>query len=283
MTKKEANELPDFLERARSSKSKADRAAMLEEIFEAFPSSDDEQASRYRQAFVILLKKQPSILENDEATNFLARQVKPADFDVLQWQSPEHMVEFCEVLYGFRFSTEKITRQVRLHVQAVLREALLRYERDKNWEKLFLLLRIAPTSPVMQDVSLQRFRHIAHAYEVRRTQRNSRILFGYLVLQALLIIVVFPFLFIFAENGEIQRRVEQIAGVEIGDSGHRLFSYVDGLYWTVITAASIGYGDITPRTTTGRMLASIIGTMGVITIGVIAGLVLKWITPRQLD
>ena len=95
--------------------------------------------------------------------------------------------------------------------------------------------------------------------------------------------VVFPFLFINAENGALQRQVEKLADVEIGDEGYRLFTYTDGVYWAVITAASIGYGDITPMTTTGKFIAAILGTLGVVTVGVIAGLVLKWITPRALD
>jgi hypothetical protein len=76
---------------------------------------------------------------------------------------------------------------------------------------------------------------------------------------------VFPYLFINAENGVIQRQVEELANVELGDEGYRLFSYADGLYWSVITAGSIGYGDITPYTTTGKIMAGLLGTMGVIT------------------
>ena len=136
---------------------------------------------------------------------------------------------------------------------------------------------------MMQDVELMRLRHLARGYELRRIRRNRRWLFIYLSIQILLVIIVFPFLFIYAENGAIQRQVEQIANVELGDDGYRLFSYVDGLYWSVITAGSIGYGDITPLTTTGRIIAGVLGTMGVVTVGVVAGLVLKWITPRTLD
>jgi hypothetical protein len=33
----------------------------------------------------------------------------------------------------------------------------------------------------------------------------------------------------------------------------------------------------------GRIIAATLGIMGVITIGVIAGLILNWITPRRLD
>ena len=75
----------------------------------------------------------------------------------------------------------------------------------------------------------------------------------------------------------------QKLGVDLPKEGRRFFSYADGLYWSLITAASIGYGDITPQTSVSRVIAATLGIMGVITIGVIAGLILNWITARSID
>lgn len=107
-------------------------------------------------------------------------------------------------------------------------------------------------------------------------------MYGYLLLQTLLILVIFPLLFINAENGKLQDQIENATKVELPEEQRRTFSYLDGLYWSLITAASIGYGDITPRTSVGRIIAAILGMSGVITVGVIAGLILNWITPRPL-
>ena len=90
------------------------------------------------------------------------------------------------------------------------------------------------------------------------------------------------YLFINAENGRLQREVEQLADVELGDDGYQLLTFSEGVYWAVITASSIGYGDVTPTTTTGRIIAGTLGTMGVITVGILAGLVLDWMTPRRI-
>jgi hypothetical protein len=65
-------------------------------------------------------------------------------------------------------------------------------------------------------------------------------------------------------------------------TGTSCLTFSEGMYWAVITASSIGYGDVTPTTTTGRMIAGTLGTMGVITVGILAGLVLDWITPRRI-
>ncbi|MCB0109028.1 MAG: two pore domain potassium channel family protein [Caldilineaceae bacterium] len=244
---------------------------------------DQDLSAQARLAFLMLLTQNPELLQDAKNAEFLAQAIGPADFDNLQWETPAHMLEFCDTLYGCRIAEEENAQEVRMHVRYLLQQALRRYEEEEDWEALFSLVEIAPTSPMMNDSELRRLRHLARVYELRRVRRNRFILYGYLIVQVLLVLIVFPLLFINAENGELQRRVEELANVEIGDEGYRLFTYTDGLYWAVITAGSIGYGDITPMTTTGKLIAGTLGTMGVVTVGVIAGLVLKWITPRTLD
>jgi hypothetical protein len=160
---------------------------------------------------------------------------------------------------------------------------LLVFERQGDLEKLFTLLQLAPATSMLEDHELQRLHSRAYVYEQRRVQRTRRLLYGYLLVQALLIVLVFPLLFINAENGALQDQIEQAAGVELAEEGRRYFRYSDGLYWALITAASIGYGDITPQTNVGRIIAATLGVFGVVTVGVIAGLILNWISPRILD
>ena len=54
-----------------------------------------------------------------------------------------------------------------------------------------------------------------------------------------------------------------------------LMSYVDNipladaLYFTLITGLTIGYGDITPATTMGRVVSVVTGVIGVVFVGII--------------
>lgn len=54
-----------------------------------------------------------------------------------------------------------------------------------------------------------------------------------------------------------------------------LFAYLENksifssIYFILITALTIGYGDITPATTWGRIISVITGTIGVIIVGLI--------------
>ncbi len=282
-----------LLERAKAEISDGERAELLALILEKHAdvhtdttATNGERVAvpqQLRSAFLHLVRQEPALLDQEEVASLLAHAIQPEDFDELQWESPEHMIEFCEAVYGIHFSTEEVTKRVRSHVSLLVRQALQQYEQLDNRESLYQLIRIAPISMMMNDTELLRLRHLAHAYEIRRVRRNRWWLYSYLLIQVLLVVIVFPYLFINAENGVIQRQVEELANIELGDEGYRLFSYADGLYWSVITAGSIGYGDITPYTTIGKIMAGLLGTMGVITAGVIAGLVLKWITPRHLE
>jgi voltage-gated potassium channel len=50
-----------------------------------------------------------------------------------------------------------------------------------------------------------------------------------------------------------------------------LAHYGDALWWAVVTVTTVGYGDVTPRTTIGRLLASGLMITGIGTIGLLAG------------
>lgn len=47
----------------------------------------------------------------------------------------------------------------------------------------------------------------------------------------------------------------------------------DGLWWSIVTFTTIGYGDLVPITVLGRILAGLIGITGILTIAIPAGLI----------
>ena len=244
---------------------------------------EEEKVKELRSSFINNLQKEPDLLNDGDIANFLAQEIDSSDLAELEWDSPEQMVQFSEALYQTRFLDEERANNLRAHAITLVSNALYRFEKEGDMEKLINLLSLTPFSFHLNNVELNRIHYRAHMYETRRVRRHRRYLFGYLLTQIFLVLIVFPLLFINAENGRLQNQVEQLTDVEIGDEGYRLIPFTQGVYWSVITAASIGYGDITPRTTTGRIIAAVLGTMGVITVGIIAGLVLEWITPRRFN
>jgi voltage-gated potassium channel len=71
-----------------------------------------------------------------------------------------------------------------------------------------------------------------------------------------------------------------VDGQQTGAFSERL-SRTDGLYFTVTTFATVGYGDITPRTELARSLVTIQMLVGLITVGVIAKVVLGAVRVAQ--
>ena len=58
-----------------------------------------------------------------------------------------------------------------------------------------------------------------------------------------------------------------------GGSNPNFASIPDSVYWAVTTMTTVGYGDITPLTTPGRILATLIMIMGYGIIAVPTGIV----------
>lgn len=283
----------ELAERRRQANSPAERRALLASLIERYDESDEEAAEALRQAFLLTLQEAPDVVVEEAFLNFLVEHVTPEDLAALSWEMPGRVVHLSEVLYNapdrLGAEAEQVARaearrkKLTAQVHHLLSEALHQFEARGEMEKVFQLLQIAPATLATSEAEGLRLRNRAYLHELRRVQRNRRILYGYLLLQAVLVTTVFPALFINAENGRLQNRIEDATGVDMDVEERQFLSYTDGLYWSFITAGSIGYGDVTPKTGIGRAIAAILGVMGVITAGVIAGLILSWVTPRKLS
>ncbi len=64
--------------------------------------------------------------------------------------------------------------------------------------------------------------------------------------------------------------VTLVAGAEAFSSVEKI-SIGNGIYWAVSTMTTVGYGDITPRTTTGKAVASVMMLVGVGVFAMVTG------------
>ena len=57
------------------------------------------------------------------------------------------------------------------------------------------------------------------------------------------------------------------------DFNPEISSLADGLWWTIVTITTVGYGDISPVSTVGRVIASVLMVAGMFTLALFAGVV----------
>ena len=70
---------------------------------------------------------------------------------------------------------------------------------------------------------------------------------------------------------------------EAGVPGSSIEDGQDAVYWSVVTMTTVGYGDLFPVTSSGRLLAMLIMTSGVALVGVLSGYLVNYFTPVRED
>ncbi len=62
---------------------------------------------------------------------------------------------------------------------------------------------------------------------------------------------------------------------EAREDGGEIVTFFDGLYWSLITLTTVGYGDITPQTTEGRVITMILVICGVAVMAFITSIIVS--------
>lgn len=65
------------------------------------------------------------------------------------------------------------------------------------------------------------------------------------------------------------------------DADHaQITSFADALWWSVVTASTVGYGDFVPQSTTGRIVASVLMFAAIGLVGLVSGALASWFVDR---
>ena len=132
-----------------------------------------------------------------------------------------------------------------------------------------LQIRVKSHQSGVATFELARLRGIAVRKEQRRLHRVRRFFVRALLGVLVYLFAVAPTVFVRLDN---PFRVSH---------GMNALDWSEGLYWSVLTLTTVGYGDIVPQTPYARMFALFNAVLGVTLMGVVAGLVLSALTPRR--
>ena len=58
-------------------------------------------------------------------------------------------------------------------------------------------------------------------------------------------------------------------------------SFGDALWWAVVTATTVGYGDLSPVTSTGRVIAVVLMFVGIGVIGAFTATIASWFIEQE--
>ncbi len=250
------------------------RAAIL--LSKAYPTLAPVDPDFARRTHTILLRdlhEPHKTLAHPSCSWLVMTHLREENLAHIPWESPQEVASAAECFYGFSdggMTAEESHRRVR----DLVKYAGLHFARQERYEHVFQLLTRVPVPSTMMDAELFQLRNLVVLYEQRRVRRFRRFLLGVLAFFLAFIFLLSPILFLGCEN-HFRQSPE---GVELG---LKELDYFQALYWSVITAMTVGYGDIVPHTSLGRLLAIIDSLFGMTLMGVIAGVILSYGTPRQ--
>ena len=67
------------------------------------------------------------------------------------------------------------------------------------------------------------------------------------------------------------------------DGGGEIVTFFDAVYWSLITLTTVGYGDITPQTTEGRVITMILVICGLAVIAFITSVIVSAFTEKMVE
>jgi Ion channel len=244
-------------------------AALLSHVYSEIADANKDFAKRVHILYLKHLLK-PNKEFGHPICNWLATtHLHGESLSGIPWESVGEVSTAAEALYdltGSGLSSEEINVRVR----DLVKYAGIGFADQDRWEDLFRLISDVHVAENTMDSDFYKLKNTVLLYERRRVVRLRRIMSNFVVGVLILVILISPSLFMLFENGY---RAE---------NGYQKLTFFDALYWSIITAGTVGYGDIVPYTIAGRMLAMADSLLVIVLLGVVAGIILSHLTPRNV-
>jgi hypothetical protein len=243
---------------------------LLAQLFWTFARKDQPFALRVHRLLMRDLMASRKTLSHPSCSWLVATYLQDDNLAHIPWGNATEVSAAAECFYGF-YDTDTPSEAAHRRVRDLVKHSGLNFARQDQWGEVFRLLASVQMPPDVIDADLFRLRSALVLYEQRRIVRIRRMLTFALGGVLVYLFCISPTVFVHLENP--YRIAHNLAALD----------WSDGLYWSVITSTTVGYGDIIPYTSYGRMFALFNALLGVLLMGVTAGLILSLMTPRRLD
>ena len=252
-----------------SDEERARAAGTLSVIYEKIAHKDKDFAMRVHELYLRHLLK-PSQEFGHPSCNWLAvTHLQGKNLSGIPWESVSEVSIAAEALYNL--SEQGLSSdEINVRVKDLVKYAGMEFSRQDRWEDLLMLLCQVHVAENTMDADFYRLKNTVLLYEQRRVKRLRLRLRNFLIGIFVLVTLVSPALFLIFEN-----KYRHAEGIE-------KLTFFDAVYWSIITAGTVGYGDIVPFTHPGRVLAMVDSLLVIVLLGVVAGLILSYLTPRNV-
>lgn len=262
-------ELCDLAARPANDEVQVRAAILLSNLYPEFAPRDEAFARRVHTILLRDLREPRSVMAHPSCNWLVMTHLRAENLQHIPWRTADEVAAAAECFYGYCPSGADADDS-HLRIRDLVKYAGRHFARNHHWEEAFRLFEQVHVPASVMDADLFWLRNTLVLYERRRVRRVRNVLYLTLILAAGVILGVVPLVFELAENPA--RILEGAAEI----------TWFDSLYWSCITAATVGYGDITPVTTAGKILALVNALLGVLVTGVIAGLIMGRVAPRSL-
>jgi hypothetical protein len=244
-------------------------AVLLSRLYPHKAPTDPAFALRTHTVLLRDLRQPRATLSHPSCNWLVMTHLRDENLAHIPWQSAAEVAAAAECFYGFAGGGEHSEDSHR-RIRDLVKYAGRQFAKEGRWEEAFRLLEQVPVPNSVMDADLFWLRNSLVIYERRRVKRLRRWLAAFLGFAIVFVFLIAPWSFVQLEN---DRRAA---------AGLAALGPLEAVYWSVATAATVGYGDITPLTKSGRVLSMVNAIIGVTLTGVVAGLILGRVTPRQL-
>ncbi len=244
-------------------------AALLSQLYPLRAPRDAAFARRAHRILLADLRQESMGLGHREVSWLAIAHLRDANLEHVPWENVDEVVAAVECFYGMDHHG-MTAHDAQRRVRDLLKSACGFFIRQEKWEAAFRLMSRVDLSDDLIDSELFHLRNVLNLYEQRRARRFKKALAFTLVALWGYLIAVAPLAFMLVENGARQ------------SAGLGALHWLKAFYWSMVTATTVGYGDIAPITSAGILLAVGNALMGVTTIGVISGLILNTLTARRI-
>ena len=259
----------ELAERPANKEIELQAAALLSQLYPARAPRDPAFARRAHRILLADLRDDSISLKHRDVSWLAIAHLRDANLEHVPWESVEEVVAAVECFYGMDHDG-MTSHDAQRRVRDLLKSACGRFIEQERWESAFRLMSRVHISDDLIDAELFRLRNVLNLYEQRRSRRFGRWMRHLLAALWTYLIAVAPVLFMALENDARLRAALAPA------------NWIKAFYWSMITATTVGYGDVYPITDAGMILAVGNALMGVTTIGVISGLLLNSLAARQI-